>query len=57
MNIRSVAHIAVGVVGAIVAKKFFGAGLLAMVLTGLFVAWLHEAFDAPVARMMIAAGM
>ncbi len=55
---RYVAHVAVGAAAAYAVPKLLGkSGAVAALASFLLVAWLHAQLDAPVAKVMVAAGL
>ena len=54
---KKAAHIAVGVAAALIVPKVTGKGIGAAALGALIAVALHEMFDAPVAKAMVAAGL
>lgn len=55
---RTVAHAAVGVAAGLIVPKVVGKGGIWVALVGaVIIVWLHEALDAPVAKIMAASGI
>jgi len=54
---KTAGHIAVGVAAAAVVPKFTGKGPGAAIIGAVIAVFLHDLFDAPVARAMVSAGI
>jgi hypothetical protein len=54
---KTAAHIAVGVAAAVIVPKLTGKGISAAIIGAVIAVFLHELFDAPVAKAMVSAGI
>jgi hypothetical protein len=54
---RTVAHAAVGVAAAVLVPKITGKGIGAALIGAFIVVFLHELLDAPLAKVMVGAGI
>lgn len=54
---RTAAHMVVGVAAAVIVPKLTGKGIGAAIIGAIIAAYLHELLDAPVAKVMVSAGI
>jgi hypothetical protein len=54
---RTAAHIVVGVAAAVLVPRITGKGVGAAIIGSIIAVYLHELLDAPVARVMVNAGL
>jgi hypothetical protein len=54
---RTAAHIVVGVAAAVIVPRLTGKGIGAALVGAVVTVWLHELLDAPLAKVMVSAGI